>query len=51
MSEVSWKRYIWHKTSAIMSSTYQKLLKLMENWRSSDTTSLCSFFWYTVYIY
>jgi len=30
MSEVRWKMYIWHKTSAILSSTYQKLLKLMK---------------------
>jgi len=33
-----------HKTSAILSSTYQKFLKLMDIWRSSDTNSLCSFF-------
>src|SRR6218665_205641 len=38
MSKVKWKMYMWqwHKTSAILSSTYQKLLKLMEIWRSSE---------------
>jgi len=30
MSEVTWKMYIWHIISAILSSTYQKLLKLMK---------------------
>jgi len=44
MSEVRWKMYIWHKTSAIPLSTYEKLLKLMEIWRSSDRSSLCSLF-------
>jgi len=29
---------------AILPSTYQKLLKLMDIWRSSDTSSLCSCF-------
>jgi len=43
--------YIWHITSAILSSIYQKLLKLMEIWWSSDRNSLCSFFWDTLYIY
>jgi len=41
--------YMWHKTSAILSSIYQKLLKLIEIWRSSDRKSLCSLFWDTVY--
>jgi len=30
MNEVRWDMYMWHKTSANPSSTYQKLLKLME---------------------
>ena len=46
-----WKMYIWHITSYILSSIYQKLLKLMEISRSSDRNSLCSFFWDTVYIH
>jgi len=44
MSEVRWEMYILYKTVAILLSTYQKLLKLMDIWRSSDTNSLCSFF-------
>jgi len=36
--------YIWYKTLAILLSTYQKLLKLMDTWRRSDTNRLCSFF-------
>jgi len=35
--------YIWYKTLDILLSTYQKLLKLLDIWRSSDTNSLCSF--------
>jgi len=50
MSEVRWKMYIWYKTSPILSPIYQKLLKLMEIWRSSDANSLYSLFWDTVYI-
>jgi len=49
---VSWVKlemYTWYKTVHILSSTYQKLLKLMGIWRSSDTNSLCSLFWDTVY--
>jgi len=36
--------YIWYKTLAILSSTYQKLLKLMDIWRSSDTNSFAVYF-------
>jgi len=36
--------YIWYKTVAILLSNYQKLLKLTDIWRSSNTKSLCSFF-------
>jgi len=36
--------YILYKTLAILLSTYLKLLKLMDIWRSSDRNSLCSFF-------
>jgi len=41
---------IWYKTLAILSSTYQKSLNLLDIWRSSDTNSLCSLFWDTMYI-
>jgi len=30
MNEVMWGMYIWYKTLAILLSTYQKLLKLMD---------------------
>ena len=41
--------YIWYKTLAILLSSYQKVLKLIDIWRSSDTDSLCSFFRHGVY--
>jgi len=46
MSEVRWKLYrsMWHIISAILSFTYQQLLKLMEIWRSSDRTNFAQFF-------
>ena len=32
MSEVRWKMYVWHKTSAILSATYiPKMIKIDEN--------------------
>src|SRR6218665_3502692 len=42
--------YIWYKPLAILLSTYQKLLKLMDIRRSSDTNSLCSFLRHGVYV-
>src|SRR6218665_2620855 len=44
MSEVRWKMYMEHKMSAICSSTYQKLLKLIEIWQSSDRNNFAQFF-------
>jgi len=44
MSEVRWKVYMWHKISAILPSTYQKLLKLIEIRRSSDINNFAQFF-------
>ena len=35
---------VWYKTLAILLSTYQKLVKSMDIWRSSDRNSLCSSF-------
>jgi len=40
---------IQHITSAILSSTYQELLKLMDIWRSSDANIVCRFFTHGVY--
>jgi len=44
MSYARGEMYIWYKTLASLLSTYQKLLKLMDIWRSPDTNSLCRFF-------
>jgi len=44
MSEVRWKMYMQHNISAILPSTYQKLLKLMEILRSSDRNNFAHFF-------
>ncbi len=35
--------YTWHKISAIFPSTYQKLLKLIYIWRSSDKNNFAQF--------
>ena len=51
MSRVRRKLYILHLISAILSSTYQKLLKLMEIWRSSDINNSPQFFSETPCIY
>ena len=51
MSEVRLEIYTWYTTLAIRLSAYQKLLKLMDIWRSSDTNRLCSLFWDTVYVH
>ena len=36
--------YMWHKISAILPSTYQTLLKLIEIRRSSDRNKFAQFF-------
>ena len=43
------KKVRWYKTLAILLSTYKKLLKLMEIWRSSDRNSLRSFMRHGIY--
>jgi len=52
MSEVRWKMNIQHIISAILPSTYQNLLQLMEIWQSSDRNNFAQFFLrHRVYMY
>ena len=44
MSEVRWEMSIQHIILAIFSSTYQKLLKLMEICQTSDRNNFAQFF-------
>jgi len=44
MSEVRWKMDISHIISAILPSTYQTLLQLMEISQSSDKKNVAQFF-------